>query len=219
VESVSVGTVDVNFNGKTEKRKALYGVLDVTDNAKALNDANQKVYPSIEILDNFGGKGFAYLGGLALTDSPAAIATERMKFNRQLPGSIKYSSDTAALLEFEEDACTPEAKGMMASMGAMFDKFTAALSPAPKVDPVDLPADPAKPAAFDFSALRPMFDEMVQTFSTSLENIRKEFREETDRIALQVQKQGEEQEHTPAGNFSRRQPAGGGGASNYDGVW
>jgi hypothetical protein len=219
VESVSVGTVDVNFNGKTEKRKALYGVLDVTDNAKALNDANQKVYPSIEILDNFGGKGFAYLGGLALTDSPAAIATERLKFNRQLPGSIKYSSDTAALLEFEDDAATPEAKGLMASMGAMFDKFAAVLSPAPKVDPVDPPVDPAKPATFDFSALRPMFDEMVQTFSTTLENVRKEFREETDRIALQVKKQGEEQEHTPAGNFSRRTPAGGGSATNYDGIW
>ena len=56
----STGEIEVNFNGKTEKRKALFGVLDVTEDAKKLNDAGQKVYPSIEIEPNFAGKGFAY---------------------------------------------------------------------------------------------------------------------------------------------------------------
>lgn len=220
VLEVSSGEVDVNFNGKIEKRKALYGVLDVTENAKALNDANQKVYPSIEILDNFGGKGFAYLGGLALTDSPAAIATERLKFSRTLPGSRVFSRDEGALLEFEDDASTPESKSLLAGFTALLDGFAAKFAAPAKVDPVVPPAqvDPAT-APFDFSALRPMLDEVAQTFSTAIDTMRREFREEIDGIALKVKKQGEEQENKPAKDFSRRAPAGGGTAGNYDGVW
>ena len=110
VVELSIGETEVNFNGETEKRKALFGVLDVNDDAKALNDAGQKLYPSIEIEPNFGGKGFAYCMGVALTDSPASIATERMTFNRSLPGAINLAfgmdgqpSDAVAL-EFAEAA-------------------------------------------------------------------------------------------------------------------
>lgn len=89
VLELSVGEVEVNFNGKKEKRKGLYGVFDVTDDAKTINEQGQKVYPSIEIEPNFAGKGFAYLMGCALTDSPAAIATDRLQFNRAVPGTIQ----------------------------------------------------------------------------------------------------------------------------------
>ena len=43
VLELSVGEIDVNFNGKTEKRKALYGVFDVTDEKegfRAVHSAN-----------------------------------------------------------------------------------------------------------------------------------------------------------------------------------
>lgn len=222
VLEVSSGMVNVNFNGKTEQRKALYGIFDVTDNAKALNDAGQKVYPSIEIIDNFGGKGFSYLGGVALTDSPASIATERLKFNRFNPNNRRFSLDEGAVLEFEEEAGnSPEAKGLMASMSAMFDKFTASFAAPAKVEPVTPPAgeDAGKATTFDFATLRPMFEEFASTVSSAVEGLRKEFREETDRLALKVNKQSEEQENTPAKDFSRRPPAGGGNAGNYAGVF
>jgi hypothetical protein len=218
VLAVSSGMVDVNFNGTSEKRKALYGVFDVTDDAKALNDANQKVYPSIEIIDDFGGKKFAYLGGVALTDSPAAIATEKMKFNRQMPGHRVFARDEAAVLEFEDETA-PEAKGLLAGMGALFDKFAATFAPPVKEDVITPPADPAKPAGLDFSALRPMLDEVVKTFSTSLDGLRTELREEADRTALRFKKLEDKQETTPVHNYSRRAPAGGGNAGNYDGVF
>ena len=67
VLELSTGEVDVNFNGETEKRLGLFGTFDVTDDAKQLNDAGQKVYPSVEIHPNFGGKGYCYLMGVALT--------------------------------------------------------------------------------------------------------------------------------------------------------
>ena len=127
VLELSTGEVDVNFNGKTEKRKALFGAFDVTDDAKKLNDAGQKLYPSIEIHPNFGGKGFCYLMGVALTDSPAAIATERLKFNRSLPDAMTLSRDEAALLEFADASTEPGKSGesFIRRFGAMLDdKFS-----------------------------------------------------------------------------------------------
>lgn len=214
VESVSVGETEVNFNGKIEKRKALFGVLDVTDNAKALNEASQKVYPSIEILPNFGGKGFAYLGGVALTDSPAAIATERLRFSRFQPGAMVLAREEAAALEFaDEGAATESTKGLLASMSAMFDKFTASFAPAPKGEDKPEPKpEGQQPATLDFSAMRPMFEQFSQTIANSIDALRTEFRTEADAQALKIKKLEDAQEGAPAPQYSLRPQANGSNA-------
>lgn len=218
VISVSKGTVDVDFNGKIETRAALYGVLDLTENAKTLIEAGQKVYPSIEILPNFGGKGFSYLGGVALTDSPASIAVERVQFNRFQPGAMVLARDEAAALEFADDgAATESAKGLLESMKGMLDKFTASFAPAPKGD--DKPQTPPEgqqPATLDFSALRPMFEEMGQSFASAVDGLRTEFRTEADTQALKIKKLEDAQEGTPAHNFQRRPISDGGSNSSVE---
>lgn len=217
VDSVFVGETEVNFNGKIEKRKALFGVLDVTDNAKALNEASQKVYPSIEIIPNFGGKGFSYLGGVALTDSPAAIATERLKFSRFQPGAMVLARDEAAALEFADEA-SDSAKGLLASMSAMFDKFTASFAPAPKPEtPPEPKPEGQQPATMDFSALRGIFEEFGQTVTSSIEGLRSEFRAEADAMALKLKKLEDAQEATPAPHFQRRPVSDGGAQHAYNG--
>ena len=130
VLSASTGEVEVKIGGKMEKRLGLFGDFDVTDDAKKLNDAGQKVYPSIEIEPNFGGKGRPYLMGCALTDSPAAIATERLQFNRSQPGVIEVTAEKsgieAALLEFAdaEKSADPAASGFFAAATDFFKQFT-----------------------------------------------------------------------------------------------
>jgi hypothetical protein len=137
VLELSIGEVNVDFNGKLEKRKAMFGVFDVTDEAKKLNNAGQKVYPSIEIEPNFAGKGFAYLMGCALTDSPASIATQRLQFNRALPGTVTVSGDKAAALEFADETGDDAGTGFLAGLSGVLDRFAAKFSPAPpKQDPV-----------------------------------------------------------------------------------
>lgn len=211
VVSLSTGEVDVDFNGKMEKRKALYGVFDITADAKSLNDASQKVYPSIEIEPNFGGKGFAYLMGCALTDSPAAIATERLQFNRSLPGTLNLSRDTAAALELAEDGGAGDGgKGLLSGLGAMFDAFAAKMNPSPK--PEDKPETKPEgqmPATFDFSVFRPMFEEFSQTIAASIDGLRTEFRADADAQALKIKKLEEAQEGAPAHSYTLRPPANG----------
>ncbi|NOW46170.1 hypothetical protein FHW96_002328 [Novosphingobium sp. SG751A] len=211
VDSLSVGEVEVDFNGTMEKRKALYGVFDITADAKALNEANQKVYSSIEIEPNFGGKGFAYLMGCALTDSPAAIATERLQFNRNRPGTINLSRDEVTALELADDGgITDGGKGLLASMSAMFDKFTASFAPAPKSeDKPQTPPEGQQPATFDFSTFRPMFEEFSKSIATSIDGLRSEFRAEADALAVKLKKLEDTQEGTPAHNYTFRPPANG----------
>ncbi|MCC6480055.1 MAG: GPO family capsid scaffolding protein [Sphingomonadaceae bacterium] len=166
---LTVGEVDVNFNGKTEKRKALYGVFDVTDDAVAINKSGQKVYPSIEIEPNFAGKGFAYLMGCALTDSPAAIATERLQFNRQLPGTLKVDGDTALPLEFAEDpSVSDENKGLLKGIGALLDGFAAKFG-APKDEAKPEPKADDKAQTFTVADLKELFTGMGDQFNQALQ--------------------------------------------------
>jgi hypothetical protein len=207
---LSIGEVDVNFNGKTEKRKALYGVFDVTEDAKKLNSASQKVYPSIEIEPNFGGKGFAYCMGAALTDSPASIATERLQFNRTLPGTLTVSAETAAALEFaEESGVTEGGNALLSAMGKMFDGFAAKFSGKTDDKVKDPPAAEAATTTFDFSQMRPMFLEIGNTFSDAINGLRTEFRADADALAVKLKKLEDVQEGTPAHQFQHRPRAAG----------
>ena len=212
---LSVGEVDVNFNGKTEKRKALYGVFDVNDDAKKLNEAGQKVYPSIEIEPNFGGKGFAYCMGAALTDSPAAIATERLQFNRTLPGALTVSGDKAEALEFAEEGVTEGGNAFLSKLGTMLDTFTAKFGKADDKGekPRESPADPAAAAAFDFTQLRPLIEELGTSFSTAINGLRTEFRADADALGVKLKKLEETAEKTPAATFQQRPRAAGANGS------
>lgn len=214
VLELSVGETEVNFNGKTEKRKALFGVFDVTEEAKQLNDAGQKVYPSIEIEPNFAGKGFAYLMGCALTDSPAAIATERLAFNRQQPGMIVLArgaegqpSDPLAL-EFADSADGDAGAGFLTKLGNVLDGFAAKLGGTPKTEEKkdDKQADPA---TFDFTAMRPLFEELGTAFNTAVAELRTEMRTEIDQLSVKVKGVETAIETTPSPHHHSRPPATG----------
>lgn len=217
VLELSTGEVEVDFNGKKEKRLGLYGTFDVTDDAKALNDAGQKVYPSIEIEPNFAGKGFAYLMGCALTDSPASIATDRLAFNRQMPGTIKLSRDVSELLEFADDKPGEGGEGLLASFKSMMDTFTAKFAPKDETKPKDDPVDD-KPTAFNVADLAPLFDQFTQTVASEIGSIRTELRTEVDALAVQFSRLKDEQEEAPAQTYQRR-PKSDGQAGNYAGIF
>lgn len=208
VLELSTAEVDVNMNGTNEKRLGLFGTFDITEDAKALNEAGQKVFSSIEIEPNFGGKGFAYLMGCALTDSPASIATERLQFNRQMPGTIKLSRDISAALEFADEGTGEGGATFLTGLKAIMDGFAAKLSPA---KPEEKPAPPAgqQPAAFDMTAFGAMFEQSFGVVAKEIAAIRTEFRAENDALALNLKKLADEREQTPARDYSHRPRAAG----------
>lgn len=219
VLELSVGEVDVDFHGKTEKRKGLFGVLDVTEEAKQLNAQGQKVYPSIEIEPNFAGKGQAYLMGVALTDSPASVATERLQFNTLRPGALTLSRDTTGqsgqpgLLEFA-DATTEEGDTFITRFGAMLDGVFSKFTQAKPNEPAPEPKPDDQPAQFNVADMKPLFEQLGQTFATEIGTLRTEMREEVDRLSVKISQVEQGVEKTPANNHSAR-PVAAGPAGQY----
>lgn len=69
--------------GPLAGRTALYAEIEPSEQMKALTDAGKKVYSSIELHPQFALNGKAYVVGLAMTDTPASLGTERLKFATQ----------------------------------------------------------------------------------------------------------------------------------------
>lgn len=219
VLSLETEEITVNFNGKPEQRTALYGIFDVTEEAQALNAAGQKLYPSIEIHPDFAGKGYAYLMGCALTDSPASIATDRLQFTSQLsaavPGIQRYSREEAgdaALLEFDTPA-TPETAGLLSGLKGVLDSFAdrfAPKTPAPaQIDPALAPATnpAAQPQGLTAEDLRTVFTELATSIDKSINALRQETRETTDALEVKLNSLKQTTETTPAQTHTPR-PAG-----------
>ena len=132
VLALKVETVDIEINGKTEKRKALYAQIDPTDDLIKLNKDRQKIYTSIEVATDFANTGKAGLVGLAATDNPASLGTEMLAFSTKPEGAFMkatfdarkqaptnlFSSAIETSFELE-----PESTSEAADAGGQFAEF------------------------------------------------------------------------------------------------
>ncbi len=105
---VALGTQEAEIMG--EKKLQLTAVVDAAQEAIDMQAKGKKGFASIEIDPNFLGKGGAYLTGLALTDTPASVGTESMKFSAFSSGKKDNVFAFAAELEidFEQGTTTAE---------------------------------------------------------------------------------------------------------------
>lgn len=100
---ISLSTQKVNILG--DEKLQLLAVVDVPEEAVALQKKGKKAFASIEPKQNFLGKGISYLTGLALTDTPASVGTESMKFSTlHMPDVYSFSTE----LEIEWEAASAE---------------------------------------------------------------------------------------------------------------
>lgn len=213
VVEVSTAEVEVQIAGKTEKRLGLFGSFDVLEDAKQLNDAGQKVYSSIEVEPNFAGKGKAYLMGVALTDSPASIATERLKFNFQRPGAQNFSRDEGATLQFADDKgdVTPEGSSFLNALTGVLDKFAGQFGGKPKEESKPDPKPDDAPQGFSVDTFKQVFAEFGKTINDAIVAQGNAFREEVDQIGVKLNKLTEEIETTAAPGQQERPLANGNG--------
>ena len=107
---LALKTEKVTIDG--EEKDALFAQIEPTESLIQLNKQKQKVYTSMEVDENFAGKGSAYLVGLAVTDSPASLGTEMLAFaagakvnpladKKQRPENL-FTAAVETELEFEE---------------------------------------------------------------------------------------------------------------------
>ncbi|MDA8448503.1 GPO family capsid scaffolding protein [Acidovorax sp. GBBC 3332] len=135
---------------------ALFAQIEALPSLVAMNKAKQKLFSSIEVDPNFAKTGEAYMTGLAVTDSPASLGTEVLKFAAGNPdgnpfAGKKHSEGALFSAAVETDLGlegNPEniASGLLAKFTDMLGELRSAIAPKPA------PA-PEKPEAFATRAL------------------------------------------------------------------
>ena len=210
-----------------------WGTVDVTDQARAYNEAGQKLYSSVEIHPNFAQTGKAYLVGLAFTDSPASLGTEVLKFSRdeKRKDNLLQVEEEPIALSFE--AGTPAsdiAGGVLAGIKSFFAEFgkaPPAQQPAqqPQQQQPVLGTPPTGGSGADLSAnANAQIAAFVSGFGEQItkltEGIQKGFAAQDTRIAKMAEDFSALQakiEKTPAtGHMSRPAASGGNGRARAE---
>tara|TARA_R110001583_G_scaffold48027_1_gene150284 strand:- start:42064 stop:42879 length:816 start_codon:yes stop_codon:yes gene_type:complete len=85
------------------KRDVIYAELEPNDELIAMNKKGQKVYTSMELQPDFPNEGDFYMVGLAVTDSPASMGTQRLSFNAAKTGKNMIGEYSETEFMFSDD--------------------------------------------------------------------------------------------------------------------
>jgi Phage capsid scaffolding protein (GPO) serine peptidase len=213
VAEVKAEQVELNINGKTEKRLALFASFEVNDQAKELTKADQKVFSSIEIQPNFAETNKAYLVGIALTDSPASLGTELLKFSTRddKRKDNLIALDDAFTVEFEEGSSdtASEVTSAFSAMKAFFTNLAAGTA-APKVEP-KIEAKPADPATPDLTAFAAAMSEGMDKLATVFTAATAKIETRVAKLASDFDTLKDDIEKAPQRGYNARPTATGGG--------
>ena len=127
---IALKTEEVEIDG--QKKLALLAQLDPTDDLVALTKARQKIYCSMEVQPNFADTKEAYLVGLAVTDNPASLGCEVLRFSasakvnplaarKQNPDNV-FTEAVETALDFTPDQ--EPAGGLADSIKRIFSRQT-----------------------------------------------------------------------------------------------
>lgn len=214
VQSLKAEEVQLTLNGKAEKRLALFAEIDANDQLVAINKADQKLFTSCEIRPDFAGTGKAYLVGLAVTDSPASLGTEPLKFAAMArPNLFTPAEETAIeLIEPAGDNADP-ATGAFAAMKAFFDRFTAATPPVeqrrPPVQPANDNLGNDDPGNSNFATI----NEGLGLMAASITALGSKIDKDTGALRADLTALQTKLASTEAPGFTRQPASGGGGTA------
>jgi len=157
VAALKTEMVELTVNGQKQNLLGLYAQIDANDQLIDMVRRDQKIFTSCEVNENFLGKGEAYLVGLAATDFPASVGTERLKFAAMArPNLFSSALETEIVLEATPLDSDAIGKSIGESILAFFRKDR-------KDEPATPPANP-KPAndnGFDAEAFASAFGASV----------------------------------------------------------
>jgi hypothetical protein len=208
VVAVKAQTDSFMIDGKAEDRKALYLQVDANDQLVTLGKADQKPFPSVELTPNYAGTDKIGLIGLAFTDTPASIGTQRLQFSRTAPGTVFAASPDAVALEFETSPADPaKVEGAVAG----FFSALAATLRGGKAEPVTPPPAPTPTPANDNFDAAAFTTQVGTAVSQSIAAALKPITEAHTALQGQFATLQAKLEATPDTSFSRLPANGGAG--------
>ncbi|MBO9500771.1 GPO family capsid scaffolding protein [Brevundimonas sp. A19_0] len=231
VLAVKTEEVEIELAGKTEKRLALFAQIDPTDQLIKFNKARQKIYTSIEVEPNFAGTGKCYLMGLAVTDNPASLGTEALKFTAKadsefakelkatLDGRKQHATSLfSALIDTTIEFETAPNAATESALDKVLAKFSALLDgkkpePTPPQQPQTPPADPSAAVVQGFTAL---VGDMAAAMKADREAMATQHRADMARLQSEFAGLKATIERTPSDDYTRRPDATGNNNEQVD---
>lgn len=202
----ALSTEDIT-EGPLAGRTALYAEIEPSDRMVQMTNKGEKVYSSIELHPQFALNGKAYVVGLAMTDTPASLGTERLKFAAQQRASVMAFNNQQAEPPMFTEAIEAEVIELTAQCSdegtKWYSRVMGIISKGQKTDDQR------------FSQMHQVIEAVAQSQSEQIDQFNAAELERqqdkatiqkltTDLAALRQQLEGTD------GNFSQRQPANGG---------
>lgn len=192
--------------GPLAGRTGLYAEIEPSERMKQMTDKDQKVYSSIELHPQFALNGKAYMMGLAMTDTPASLGTERLKFAAQQRASVMAFNNQQAEAPMITEAIEAEVIELAAQRSdegkQWFNRVMGILGKGQKTDDqrftqVHQAVEAVAQSQVDLGEQFSTAEQERQQDKAAIQKLT------TDLAALRQQLEGTD------GNFSQRQPANG----------
>ncbi|HHL0051863.1 GPO family capsid scaffolding protein [Klebsiella quasipneumoniae] len=203
---VALSTEDIT-EGPLAGRTALYAEIEPSDRMVQMTNKGEKVYSSIELHPQFALNGKAYVVGLAMTDTPASLGTERLRFAAQHRASVMaFNNQQAEPPMFTEaiEAEVIELTAQRSDEGAKwYSRVMGIISKGQKTDDQR------------FSQMHQVVEAVAQSQSdqldrfSTIEQERQQDKAAIQKLTIDLAALRQQLEGTD-GNFSQRQPANGG---------
>ncbi|HFE2685909.1 TPA: GPO family capsid scaffolding protein [Klebsiella quasipneumoniae subsp. similipneumoniae] len=203
---VALSAEDIT-EGPLAGRTGLYAEIEPSERMKQMTDKGQKVYSSIELHPQFALNGKAYMMGLAMTDTPASLGTERLKFAAQQRASVMAFNNQQVEAPMITEAIEAEVIELAAQRSdegkQWFNRVMGILGKGQKTDDqrfgqVHQAVEAVAQSQVDLGEQFSTAEQERQQDKAAIQKLT------TDLAALRQQLEGTD------GNFSQRQPANGG---------
>lgn len=203
---VALSAEDIT-EGPLAGRTGLYAEIEPSERMKQMTDKGQKVYSSIELHPQFALNGKAYMMGLAMTDTPASLGTERLKFAAQQRASVMAFNNQQVEAPMITEAIEAEVIELAAQRSdegkQWFNRVMGILGKGQKTDDqrfgqVHQAVEAVAQSQVDLGEQFSTAEQERQQDKAAIQKLT------TDLAALRQQLEGTD------GNFSQRPPAGGG---------
>lgn len=203
---VALSTEDIT-DGPLAGRTALYAEIEPSDRMVQMTNKGQKVYSSIELHPQFALNGKAYVVGLAMTDTPASLGTDRLKFAAQQRASVMAFNNQQGEAPIFTEALEAEVIELAAQRSdegkQWFNRVMGILGKGQKTDDqrfgqVHQAVEAVAQSQVDLGEQFSTAEQERQQDKAAIQKLT------TDLAALRQQLEGTD------GNFSQRQPANGG---------
>lgn len=202
----ALSTEDIT-DGPLAGRTALYAEIEPSDRMVQMTNKGQKVYSSIELHPQFALNGKAYVVGLAMTDTPASLGTERLKFAAQQRASVMAFNNQQGEAPMFTEALEAEVIELTAQRSdeckQWFNRVMGILGKGQKTD--DQRFGQVHQAV---EAVAQSQVDLGEQFSTA-EQERQQDKAAIQKLTTELAALRQQLEGTD-GNFSQRPPAGGG---------